>query len=55
MRRISADAVGIATVENLARHGGGAIVLEAGRTIMLEKEKLIARADELGIAILGRE
>jgi DUF1009 family protein len=53
--RFDVPTVGIATVENLARHGGGAIVLEAGRTIMLEKEKLLARADQLGIAILGRE
>ena len=33
---------------------GKALVLEAGRTIMLEKEKLLARADELGVAIVGR-
>jgi DUF1009 family protein len=31
------------------------LVLEVGRTIMLEKEKLLARANELGVAVVGRE
>jgi DUF1009 family protein len=53
--RFDVPTVGIATVENLAKHGGGALVLEVGRTIMLDKEQLIARADQLGIAIIGRE
>jgi len=53
--RFDVPTVGVATVELLHKHGAGALVLEAGRTIMLEKEKLLARADELGIAVVGRE
>jgi len=53
--RFDVPTVGVATVEKLHAHGGGALVLEVGRTIMLEKEKLLARADELGIAVVGRE
>jgi UDP-2,3-diacylglucosamine hydrolase len=53
--RFDVPTVGVGTVERLQAHGGGALVLEAGRTIMLEKEKLLARADELGIAVVGRE
>jgi DUF1009 family protein len=53
--RFDVPTVGLATVERLARSGGGALVLEVGRTIMLEKEKLLARADELGVAVVGRE
>ena len=53
--RFDVPTVGMATIENLHRHGGGAMVLEAGRTIMLEKEKLLARADELGVVVIGRE
>jgi DUF1009 family protein len=52
--RFDVPTVGIATIENLHKNGGRAIVLEAGRTIILDKEKVIARADELGIAIVGR-
>ena len=53
--RFDVPTVGPATVEKLAHHGAGALVLEVGRTIMLEKEKLLARADELGIAVVGRD
>jgi DUF1009 family protein len=53
--RFDVPTVGIATIENLASHGGGALVLEVGRTIMLDKQQLLARADQLGIAIIGRE
>jgi UDP-2,3-diacylglucosamine hydrolase len=52
--RFDVPTVGLDTLENLAKHGAGALVLEAGRTIMLEKEKLLARADQLKIPIIGR-
>ena len=52
--RFDVPTVGVSTVETLHRHGAGAMVLEVGRTIMLEKEKLLARADALGIAVVGR-
>ena len=53
--RFDVPTVGLATIERLHAHGGGALVLEVGRTIMLEKNQMLARADELGIAVLGRE
>jgi UDP-2,3-diacylglucosamine hydrolase len=53
--RFDVPTVGVATVEKVHANGGGAMVLEAGRTIMLEKEKLLARADQLGVAVVGRE
>jgi DUF1009 family protein len=52
--RFDVPTVGISTIENLHKNGGRALVLEAGRTIILEKEKVLARADELGIAVVGR-
>jgi DUF1009 family protein len=52
--RFDVPTVGVATVENLHQHGGGALVLEVGRTIMLEREQLLKRADELGIIVVGR-
>ncbi len=52
--RFDVPAVGIATIENLHKHGAAALVLEAGCTIMLEKEKLLHRADELGLIVMGR-
>ena len=53
--RFDVPTVGMATIEKLAQNGAGALVLEVGRTIMLDKEKLLARADELGIAVIGKQ
>ncbi len=52
--RFDVPAVGVQTIENLHRHGGIALVVEAGRTLMLDKENMLARADELGIAVIGK-
>jgi len=52
--RFDVPTVGLNTLEKLHQNRGGALILEAGRTIMLEKEKLLARADELKIPIIGR-
>jgi len=51
--RFDLPAVGPGTVETLARAGGGVLAVEAGRTIVLEREALIAAADRLGIAVVG--
>lgn len=53
--RFDVPTVGVATIENLHKHGAAALVLEVGRTIMLEKERLLQRADELGLVVIGRE
>ena len=52
--RFDVPTVGVATVENIAKHGGGALVLEVGRALMLDKEKLLKRAAELKVAVVGR-
>jgi DUF1009 family protein len=52
--RFDVPTVGVKTIENLHQHGGGALVLEAQRTIMLDRQKLLARADELGIVVIGK-
>jgi DUF1009 family protein len=52
-RRSDVPTVGVRTVENLAAAGGGCLALAAGDVIMLEKEKMIDAADEMGVAIVG--
>ena len=52
-RRSDVPTVGVTTIENLAKNGGGCLALAAGEVIMLDKRGMIARADELGISIVG--
>lgn len=54
-RRSDVPTVGLGTIENLARNGAGCLALAAGEVIMLDKQEMIRRADELGIALIGIE
>lgn len=51
--RFDLPAVGPETVRALAEVGGRALALEAGRTITLDREEMIAVADAAGIAIVA--
>ncbi len=52
--RFDVPSVGVQTVEKLHAAGGRCLVLEAGKTILLEKQKVLAAADRLGVAVVGR-
>jgi hypothetical protein len=47
--------VGLATVQAMRRAGAGALSIDAGKTLMFEREAMLASADEAGITIVGRE
>ena len=51
--RFDVPAVGVTTVGVLREVGGRVLALEAGRTIMLDREALIAAADAAGIAVVA--
>lgn len=52
-RRSDVPTVGLTTIEKLHAAGGRCLALAAGDVIMIDREAVIARADELGIAIVG--
>ncbi len=52
-RRSDVPTVGLSTIENLYSAGAGCLALSAGDVIMLDKDDMTRRADELGIAIVG--
>lgn len=52
-RRSDVPTVGVKTLENLHRHGGGCLALAAGDVIMIDKPAMLEMADRLGIAIVG--
>lgn len=51
--RYDLPVVGPLTVEVLAASGGTALAVEAGRTILVERERLIAAADAAGVAVVA--
>ncbi len=51
--RFDVPCVGPDTVKSLSANGGKCLVVEAGRTIIIDKPDTIALANQLGIAIIG--
>lgn len=51
--RVDVPTVGVTTIEKLAAARAGCLVLEPGKTIILEKPKVIELADRLKIAVVG--
>jgi DUF1009 family protein len=52
--RFDVPCVGPDTIRSLAKNGGKCLVVEAGKTIIIDKPETIKLADQLGITILGR-
>jgi DUF1009 family protein len=51
--RADVPTIGVATIERIAKAGGGCIALGAGRVILIDRPQVIAAADRLGIALVG--
>jgi DUF1009 family protein len=53
--RFDVPVVGLATVQAMRIAGASALSIDAGRTLMFERDALLASANEAGITIVGRE
>ena len=51
--RFDVPVIGPATVETMIRAGASCLSVEAGRTLLFDREALLKRADEAGIAIVA--
>jgi hypothetical protein len=51
--RFDVPTVGPETIAKLRQHGGTCLVVEAGKTIIIDREKLLADADAAGIVVIG--
>lgn len=52
--RFDVPTIGPQTIENLNRAGATGLVIEAGKTIVLERDKTLALAKRLGVTVIGR-
>jgi UDP-2,3-diacylglucosamine hydrolase len=53
--RFDVPVVGLATVQAMRAKGASALSIDAGKTLMFERDEMIKSADEAGITIVGRE
>ncbi len=51
--RFDVPVVGVPTIENMAVAGATALVLDAGRTLILDKQRFLELADQRDIAVVG--
>ncbi len=51
--RFDVPTVGVNTIENLRANGARMVVVEAGKTLMVDRDKVIAAADKAGIVVMG--
>jgi DUF1009 family protein len=51
--RFDMPAIGVGTLETMARAGAGVLAFEAGRTVVLERDAVVAAADAAEIAVVG--
>jgi hypothetical protein len=52
--RFDVPTIGVNTVENIHKAGGKVLAVEAGKTILLDPESTLAKADKLGVTIVAR-
>ena len=52
--RFDVPAVGTDTIKAMIENGAGALVIEAGRTLLVDRDKVMALADANNIAIVAR-
>lgn len=53
--RVDLPTIGLGTIQRAAQAGLAGVVGEAGRLLVLDREAVIAQADELGLFVLGVE
>ena len=51
--RFDVPAIGLKTIESMAAVGAKALAMEAGKTLLVDRERVIALADENGITIVA--
>jgi len=52
--RFDVPVIGLATIQAMRTAGASALSIDAGKTLMFDRDTLLASADEAGITIIGR-
>ena len=52
--RFDVPVIGVPTIEAMHEAGATVLSVDEGQALMFDREQLLARADALGIAVVGR-
>jgi DUF1009 family protein len=52
--RFDVPVIGMKTIETMVQAGASCLSVEAGRTLLFDREALLKRAAEAGIAVVGK-
>ncbi len=53
--RFDVPTIGPDTISNLVRSGAKALIVEAGKTLVIDREQTLAEADKAGIVVVGKK
>ena len=53
--RFDVPVVGLATIQAMRLAGASALSIDAGKTLMFDRDAMLASANEAGITIIGRD
>lgn len=53
-RRFDLPIIGLTTVQTLRAHGVSCLAVESGLTLLLERDRVLAAANEAGLCVVGR-
>ena len=53
--RFDVPAIGVQTIETMHTAGARTLVIEAGKAVVFDREKMVSRADEYGMTIVARK
>ena len=53
--RFDVPTIGVETIKNLHAAGGTCLVVEAGKTLIVDRDETLSLADRYGIAVVGRK
>ena len=52
--RFDVPTVGVGTIENLKHNGAAMLVIEAGQTLIVDRQEFLQAADRTGLVVIGR-
>jgi len=50
---VDVPTIGAKTIQTIGENGGGILAIEQGKTLVLDREEFLMKANELGVGVVG--